>query len=46
MAKKPQTKKISAKELVEVKEAQGQINQLLANIGNAELVKNQLKNEP
>jgi hypothetical protein len=35
-------KKISKKELGEVKELQQQINTLLMNIGNAELVKNQL----
>ena len=40
MAKK--SKKISSKELTEVKELQNQINTLLMNIGNAELVKNQL----
>lgn len=37
-------KKISKKELTEVKELQNQINTLLVNIGNAELVKNQLVN--
>ena len=36
------SKKISKKELTEVKELQQQINALLMNIGNAELVKNQL----
>ena len=36
------SKKISKKELNEVKELQNQINTLLMNIGNAELVKNQL----
>jgi hypothetical protein len=36
------SKKISKKELSEVKELQNQINTLLMNIGNAELVKNQL----
>ncbi len=36
------SKKISKKELTEVKELQQQINTLLMNIGNAELVKNQL----
>jgi hypothetical protein len=36
------SKKISSKELTEVKELQNQINTLLMNIGNAELVKNQL----
>ena len=36
------SKKISKKELIEVKELQQQINALLMNIGNAELVKNQL----
>lgn len=35
-------KKISKKELEEVKDLQNQINTLLMNIGNAELVKNQL----
>ena len=35
-------RKISSKELTEVKELQNQINTLLMNIGNAELVKNQL----
>ena len=40
MAKK--VKKISSKELVEVKDIQSKINQLLMNIGNAELVKNEL----
>tara|TARA_R100000951_G_scaffold67251_2_gene56744 strand:+ start:87 stop:347 length:261 start_codon:yes stop_codon:yes gene_type:complete len=40
MAKK--AKKITAKELTEVKELQNNINTLLMNIGNAELVKNQL----
>ena len=40
MAKK--SKKISSKELTEVKELQNQINTLLMNIGNAELVKSQL----
>tara|TARA_R110001606_G_scaffold390367_2_gene557276 strand:+ start:670 stop:927 length:258 start_codon:yes stop_codon:yes gene_type:complete len=35
-------KKLLAKELKEVKELQGEINNLLMNIGNAELVKNQL----
>lgn len=38
------SKKISKKELTEVKELQNQINTLLVNIGNAELVKNQLVN--
>jgi len=36
------SKKISKKELTEVKELQQQINALLMNIGNDELVKNQL----
>ena len=36
------SKKISKKELSEVKELQNQINTLIMNIGNAELVKNQL----
>ena len=36
------SKKISKKELNEVKELKNQINTLLMNIGNAELVKNQL----
>ena len=36
------SKKISKKELTEVKELQNQINTLLMNIGNAELVKSQL----
>ena len=40
MSKK--AKKITAKELAEVKELQNNINTLLMNIGNAELVKNQL----
>jgi hypothetical protein len=35
-------KKLSAKELKDVKELQNEINNLLMNIGNAELVKNQL----
>lgn len=42
MAKVKKAKKISTKELEEVKELQNQINTLLMNIGNAELVKNQL----
>jgi len=42
MAKVKKAKKILAKELEEVKELQNQINTLLMNIGNAELVKNQL----
>ena len=40
MSKK--AKKITANELAEVKELQNNINTLLMNIGNAELVKNQL----
>ena len=42
MAKSKKAKKISAKELEEVKVKQNEINTLLMNIGNAELVKNQL----
>jgi hypothetical protein len=42
MAKVKKAKKISTKELEEVKELQNQINTLLMNIGNAELVKSQL----
>ena len=40
MAKK--AKKVSAPELEEVKDLQGQINQILMNIGNAEVVKDQM----
>ncbi len=43
MAKaKSKAKKLTSKELQEVKDYQNQINTLLMNIGNAELVKNQL----
>jgi|TARA_R110001606_G_scaffold364305_2_gene518677 hypothetical protein len=43
MAKaKSKAKKLTSKELEEVKDYQNQINTLLMNIGNAELVKNQL----
>ena len=42
MAKSKKAKKISEKELEEVKVKQNEINTLLMNIGNAELVKNQL----
>jgi hypothetical protein len=35
-------KKLTEKELKEVKDLQGEINNLLINIGNAELVKSQL----
>ena len=43
MAKaKSKAKKLTSKELEEVKDYQNQINTLLINIGNAELVKNQL----
>jgi|TARA_R110000823_G_scaffold301659_1_gene422710 polysaccharide deacetylase 2 family uncharacterized protein YibQ len=36
------TKKITSKELEEVKEQQNEIQQALLNIGNAEVVKNQM----
>lgn len=39
---KSKAKKLTKKELEEVKELQKQINTLLMNIGNAELVKNSL----
>jgi hypothetical protein len=39
------TKKITAKELTEIKELQNKINNALINIGNAELVKSQLITE-
>ncbi len=39
---KSKAKKLTKKELEEVKELQKQINTLLMNIGNAELVKNTL----
>jgi len=42
---KSKAKKLTSKELGEVKELQGEINNLLMNIGNAELVKNQLINK-
>ena len=41
-AKAKKAKKLTAKELEGVKDLQNQINTLLMNIGNAELVKNQL----
>ena len=46
MAKaKSKAKKLTSKELEDVKELQSEINNLLMNIGNAELVKNQLVNK-
>ena len=46
MAKaKSKAKKLTSKELDDVKELQSDINNLLMNIGNAELVKNQLVNK-
>jgi hypothetical protein len=42
---KSKAKKLTSKELAKVKELQGEINNLLMSIGNAELVKNQLVNK-
>ena len=42
---KSKAKKLTSKELDDVKELQSDINNLLMNIGNAELVKNQLVNK-
>ena len=42
---KSKAKKLTSKELEDVKELQSDINNLLMNIGNAELVKNQLVNK-
>lgn len=39
---KPKTKKLTVKELKEVKSLQNQINNILLNIGNQELIKNEL----
>lgn len=39
---KPKTKKLTVKELEEVKSLQNQINNILLNIGNQELIKNEL----
>jgi hypothetical protein len=39
---KPKVKKLTSKELKELTDLQNGINDLLMNIGNAELVKNQL----
>jgi hypothetical protein len=51
ISKKPITmatskaKKLTSKELKEVKELQSEMNNVLLNIGNAEVVKNQLINK-
>ena len=42
---KSKAKKLTSKELEDVKQLQSEINNLLMNIGNAELVKNQLVNK-
>jgi hypothetical protein len=39
---KSKAKKLTAKELTEVKELQSEVNNILMNIGNAELVKSQM----
>ena len=39
---KPKTKKLTVKELEEVKNLQNQINNVVLNIGNQELIKNKL----
>jgi|TARA_R110002073_G_scaffold328774_1_gene510426 hypothetical protein len=42
---KPKVKKLTSKELKELTDLQNGVNDLLMNIGNAELVKNQLIGE-